>query len=51
MVFKLIEAAQRSWRRLDATDLLPKVIYGVKFKDGIEEGEPSLDPQAKPAAA
>jgi transposase-like protein len=51
MVFKLIKAAQRSWRRLDGTDLLPKVIYGVKFKDGIEEGEPSLDPQAKPAAA
>jgi transposase-like protein len=51
MVFKLIEAAQRSWRRLDGTDLLPKVIYGVKFKDGIEEGARSPDPQANPAAA
>jgi putative transposase len=48
MVFKLIESGQRSWRRLDGTDLLPKVIYGVKFKDGIEQGEPSLDPQANP---
>src|ERR1700709_2538323 len=36
MVFKLLEAAQRSWRRLDGTSFLPKVIYGVKFKDGIE---------------
>jgi putative transposase len=51
MVFKLIEAAQRSWRRLDGADLLPKVIHGVKFKDGLEEGERAPDPQAKPAAA
>ncbi len=51
LVFKLIEAAQRSWRRLDGTDFLPKVIYGVKFKDGIEEGERYPYPQAKPAAA
>jgi transposase-like protein len=51
MVFKLLEAAQRSWRRLDGTNLLPKVIYGVKFKDGIEETAPALNPQAKVAAA
>jgi len=51
MVFKLLEAAQRSWRRLDGTNLLPKVICGVKFKDGIEEPATSLDPQAKVAAA
>jgi transposase-like protein len=51
MVFKLIEAAQRSWRRLDGTHFLQKVIYGVKFRNGIEEEAASLDPQAKVAAA
>ena len=51
MVFKLIEAAQRSWRRLDGTSFLPKVIYGVKFKDGIEEQDASSHPQAKTVAA
>lgn len=51
MVFKLIEAAQRSWRRLDGTSFLPKVIYGIKFKDGIEETAASLNSQAEVAAA
>lgn len=51
MVFKLIEAAQRSWRRLDGTHFLPKLIYGVKFKDGVEEQADSLNPQAEVAAA
>ena len=36
MVFKLVEQAQRHWRRLDGHALLPKIIMGVKFKDGIE---------------
>ena len=36
MVFKLVEAAQKSWRRLDGHNLLPKLIMGVKFADGIE---------------
>ena len=51
MVFKLLEAAQRSWRRLDGTSFLPKVIYGVKFKDGIEVQDASSHPQAKNVAA
>jgi len=36
MVFKLMEAAQKSWRRLDGKDQLPKLILGVKFSDGLE---------------
>jgi len=36
MVFKLVEAAQKSWRRLDGHNQLPKLIQGVKFTDGIE---------------
>jgi len=36
MIFKLAEAAERSWRRLDGHCQLPKLILGVKFTDGIE---------------
>jgi len=36
MVFKLILAAQSSWRRLDGQNQLPKLIEGIKFTDGIE---------------
>src|SRR5262245_22106539 len=35
MVFKLVETAQRSWRRLDGHSQLPKLILGVKFTDGL----------------
>ena len=36
MVFKLIEAAQKSWRCLDGHNQLPKLITGVMFADEIE---------------
>ena len=36
MVFKLVMAAARTWRRLKGENLLPKVVAGVTFKDGIE---------------
>jgi transposase-like protein len=36
MVFKLVEGAQKTWRRLDGHNQLPKLIQGVKFTDGIE---------------
>jgi putative transposase len=36
MVFKLVMAAARSWRRLMGENQLPKVIAGVRFKDGSE---------------
>lgn len=36
MVFKLVMAAARTWRRLKGESQLPKVIEGVTFKDGIE---------------
>ena len=36
MVFKLVEGAQKSWRRLDGHTQLPKLILGVKFADGLE---------------
>jgi transposase-like protein len=36
MVFKLIIAASKTWRRLQGENKLPKVIGGVRFQDGIE---------------
>jgi putative transposase len=36
MIFKLAQAAEKHWRRLDGQNQLPKVILGVCFTDGIE---------------
>jgi putative transposase len=36
MVFKLIMAAAKTWRRLKGENQLPRVIEGVTFKDGVE---------------
>ena len=36
MVFKLVMAASKTWRRLQGQNQLPKVVDGVKFSDGIE---------------
>jgi putative transposase len=36
MVFKLVMAASKSWRRLQGQNQLPKVVSGVTFDDGIE---------------
>ena len=35
MVFKLVMAASKSWRRLQGENRLPMVIAGVKFTDGV----------------
>ena len=37
MVFKLAQSAQSRWRVLNGSQLLPEVIQGVKFVDGIKE--------------
>jgi putative transposase len=47
MEFKLIDEAQKSWRRLDGPNQLPKIIAGVSFKDGLEA---EAIPQAHAAA-
>jgi transposase-like protein len=36
MVFKLVMAAAKTWRRLNGENQLPKVIRGVTFRDGVE---------------
>ena len=47
MIFKLAQAAEKSWHRLRGHDQLPKVICGVKFNNEIEV----VRSQAQPAAA
>jgi putative transposase len=37
MVFKLAQCAENHWRRLNGQELLPEVIRGTKFVDGIKE--------------
>jgi putative transposase len=49
MVFKLVDAAQKSWRRLDGHNQLPKLVLGAKFKDGLEVAN-ATDSQPKAAA-
>ena len=51
MVFKLVEDAQKSWRRLDGHNQLPKIIEGVTFIDGLEVAAKPADPQTQTAAA
>ena len=36
MVFKLVTAAAKTWRRLKGENQLPKVVRGVRFQNGIE---------------
>ena len=36
MVFKLVMAAARTWRRLKGENQLPKVVQGVTFRNGVE---------------
>jgi putative transposase len=36
MVFKLVMAAAKTWRRLKGENQLPKVVRGVTFRDGVE---------------
>jgi putative transposase len=50
MVFKLVYGAQKTWRRLNGPQQLPKIIQGVKFTDGFEVAATD-DQQAQTAAA
>ncbi|CDX52953.1 transposase (fragment) [Mesorhizobium plurifarium] len=46
MVFKLVMAAARTWRRLTGQNQLPKLIAGATFHDGIEVIELKLQSAA-----
>ena len=36
MVFKLVQSAEKTWRRLLGYELIEDVINGVEFKDGLK---------------
>ena len=36
MAFKQVESAQKNWRKLSGSALLPEVVAGVLFKDGLK---------------
>jgi len=36
MVFKLVMAAAKTWRRLKGENQLPKIVQGVTFRNGVE---------------
>ena len=40
MVFKLVTAAARTWRKLKGENLLPRIVQGVTFANGIEVEQP-----------
>jgi transposase-like protein len=46
MVFKLVMAAAKTWRRLQGQNQLPKVVQGVTFADGVEVTEASTQSAA-----
>ena len=48
MVFKLINAGAKTWRRLKGENQLPKVAQGVKFQNGIEVIKMSAHHAARP---
>jgi transposase-like protein len=39
MVFKLMESASKGWRKLNGALLLPEILQGVKFVDGVKVPE------------
>jgi putative transposase len=51
VVFELLGAAQKTWRRLDGNSQLPKLIVGVRFTDGLEAVAKTANRQPTTAAA
>ena len=41
MVFTLVRAASKTWRRLNGANQLPRVIEGVKFTEGVANTDPA----------
>ena len=36
MVYKLMQSAEKKWRLLNGSSLLPDVLQGIKFLDGVK---------------
>jgi hypothetical protein len=44
MVFKLIQSAEKRWKRIKGFDLIGEVIEGIVFKDGVrDKDQPDRD--------
>ena len=41
MVFSLVRAAAKKWRRLNGANQLPRAIEGVKFTNGVADCDPA----------
>ncbi len=39
MVFTLVRAASKKWRKLNGRNQLPRVIEGVTFTDGVAQAD------------
>ena len=39
MIFTLVRAASKKWRKLNGTNQLPRVIEGVRFNDGVAQAD------------
>ena len=50
MAYKLLEMAQRRWRRLNSAHLLPLVRAGVLFIDGVQQERETKKKDRKEAA-
>jgi hypothetical protein len=46
MVFKLVTAAAKTWRRLKGENQLPKVVQGVTFSNSVKLTETSAQSAA-----
>ena len=51
MAFKLLDMAQRRWRRLNGAHLLPLVRAGVRFADGPPQARDGAEMEARKEAA
>jgi transposase-like protein len=49
MIWKILQVAEKSWRKLNAPELLPLVASGVKFKDGemIKSGKTKIETESQ----
>ena len=50
MIYKLGMCAEKRWRRLRGFEHLPKVIEGVKFRDGVEVTGETEETESRGAA-
>ena len=51
MVFKLLLAAEQSWRKLNGAELVALVRAGVKFVDGVREERDADADTTRPTVA